>query len=228
MALGCGCLFGMLLGRGLFRVPVRAASRGVHGSVATRLYEYRESADGVVSKQQLDELLKAGPGDYRLVDVREPVEHQHGLIPTAETVPLSQLPLRFPPHSGDGDQPPSPQHPDIICYCRSGIFFSPPHLLLNLVSSTHPLAPVPTVLQVSDLKEQWNTCDNKDTALSTIEAASLNTFLNAAIDSIKVLKKNTSSGVLSALIEARVCSVLILVACKQASERADEQKRDAK
>ena len=97
--------------------------RAFHASSIVELYEYRDSQDGMLTKAQLDELIESESKEYRLIDVREVEEYAHGVIPTAEKIPLGRIPSVFTPGSGDGSDPPSEDSPDIICYCRSGMTY---------------------------------------------------------------------------------------------------------
>lgn len=49
-----------------------------------------------MTPQQVRELMDSSrPGDYNLVDVRQPGEYRQGHLPGARLIPLSELPVRM-------------------------------------------------------------------------------------------------------------------------------------
>ncbi|UJF33863.1 rhodanese-like domain-containing protein [Paenibacillus hexagrammi] len=64
-----------------------------------------------VTSDQLQEELNH-PGDYKLIDVREPGEVRQGFIPGAVNIPLSQIKRR----AGE-----IPRDARVYLYCRSGM-----------------------------------------------------------------------------------------------------------
>merc|ERR1712137_747029 len=78
----------------------------------------------VISKTDVQQFIDSERGDYILIDVRKPEEYSHGVIPTAKTLPLGELPEALAMKEKDWEakynfkkiQP----NDTIILYCRSG------------------------------------------------------------------------------------------------------------
>ena len=76
----------------------------------------------IISTRELKELIEHGKG-YVLIDVRKQEEHRHGMLPTAQAIPIDELeaalvmaPAEFLKKYGF----PYPTRTMIIFYCRSG------------------------------------------------------------------------------------------------------------
>lgn len=68
-----------------------------------------------ISPQELHELIvRPGPRDFRLVDVREEDEFAICRLDWAELIPLSTLPMEAPKRLVDKDKP-------IVVYCHHGM-----------------------------------------------------------------------------------------------------------
>lgn len=85
-----------------------------------------QEAKATISKEELADLINKKK-DYVLVDVREAHEHEHGIIPTAKSIPLNEIPSALAPaglsHEEFQDTYgfPKPKVDErIIFYCRSG------------------------------------------------------------------------------------------------------------
>lgn len=85
---------------------------------------------GPITYEELKPLTEHPSGKITLIDVREPTETQHGMIPSAVNVPLSQIPKAFnvndpSPESRDFERIYSFPRPTydapLIFYCRSGL-----------------------------------------------------------------------------------------------------------
>ena len=80
----------------------------------------------VITKIDLQQKLAARGPKMVLIDVREPSETQHGIIPTAKLIPLAEVEAaltRTPPEAFKKrygfDKP--EEGDEIVFYCRSGV-----------------------------------------------------------------------------------------------------------
>ena len=110
------------------RVPIAMAVRTFSLSRVVRDQAWRDL--GPITYEELKPLTEHPSGKITLIDVREPTETQHGMIPSAVNVPLSQFPKAFnvndpSPESRDFERIYSFPRPTydapLIIYCRSGM-----------------------------------------------------------------------------------------------------------
>lgn len=57
--------------------------------------DYFRSVETMTTEEVRDFLVKRNPGDYNLVDVRQPGEYRQQHLPGARLIPLAELPDRL-------------------------------------------------------------------------------------------------------------------------------------
>ncbi|MEM0909886.1 MAG: rhodanese-like domain-containing protein [Pseudomonadota bacterium] len=81
-------------------------------AIITLFVSFCANAEKVYKDISQQELLKAGKGEFLIVDVRRPGEFEEGHVPNAINIPLADI-------QASGDLLPPGDIP-IVMYCRSG------------------------------------------------------------------------------------------------------------